>query len=935
MNRLLGTISAFLLIGILAVATACAQHIRALDLDTTHGLAVRGHVAADGQRIPWKKPVSMFTCEVNDTLFFNSLDAAATIEGDSVRWLSKAGIAGSLRIDRQFARGWKGMLTIRNNSDRKQQISGVVPFGEGGDHVFIKAAGPSDYVHRLSRSCLFRPGLGPIGVVLPDNAWELGYCDVQVSDASSITAIARRTDDTLNADTRRFRTTLSPGGHVTYVIYADEHQGDWHEGLRMMFEKRWLYDLPEFDNRLFERNDLAWIRHSYVLTLQFAWDHAYYDALKGQYGYDKFLTDKDDLIGKYDAYMIWPTWPRLGLDQRNQWDMYRDLPGGLKELRRQAEFAHRHGTRYFISYNPWDESTRREDHLKGMEEMTRKIDADGVVLDTWGESSKEFQAAADRVKPGVILYSEGMAVPKDMPGIVAGRVHDAIYLPPPLNLNKLIKPDFAIFRVAQLAEGRIHRETAVAFFNGYGVEMNIMRPGRPDWVDEEYAYLGRTAKILRDNSNAFLSLNWVPLIPTTVDSIWVNKWPLPSKTLYTVLSMRPEGLDGPLFEAPVPPDSHFVSLWHHEELRPDTLHGRSYVRAVVDGFSRAWLDSRREGNVDCIAMLPRLLSVKLVGDSLTMEASQGKRILVWPGMPAYHLRPAEFGVGQRTISLIKTFGRHEEKFVVQLFDSTELLDERVVSVPLATPRLIERSAPTVPAASAPAGMTEIPAGNFQYKTARSFLSPNEVIPYPGFNSSRTIPLARYFIDTYPVTNEQFAEFLRASRYHPKDTTNFLKHWTKGRPPRGKENHPVVYVSLDDARAYARWAGKRLPSEIEWQYAAQGTDGRKYPWGMIFDSTKCNVGRGLTTPVDAFPGGKSPFGVMDLVGNVWQLTGDVYDNGTFYLGMVRGGSFYDPTSSFWYIKGGPQPVDNPQVLLMVSPGFDRCGTVGFRCVKDAK
>ncbi len=471
------------------------------------------------------------------------------------------------------------MLTIRNNSDRKQQISGVVPFGEGGDHVFIKAAGPSDYVHRLSRSQLFRPGLGPIGVVLPDNGWEMGFCDVQASDRSSVTAIARRTDDTLKADMRRFRTILAPGGYVTYVIYADEHAGDWREGLRMMFGKRWLYDLETFDNTLFERKDLAWIRHSYLLTLQFAWDHTYYDALQRKYGFDTFLTEKNSLIGKYDAYMIWPTWPRLGLDQRNQWDMYRDLPGGLKELRRQAEVAHTLGTRYFIAYNPWDESTRREDHLKGMEDMLRTIDGDGVVLDTWGESSKQFQAAADRVKPGVILYSEGMAVPKDMPGIVAGRVHDAIYLPPPLNLNKLIKPDFAIFRVAQLAEGRIHRETAVAFFNGYGMEMNIMRPGRPDWIDEEFAYLGRTTRILRENSNAFLSANWVPLITTTADSVWVNKWPLPSKTIYTVLSMRPEGHGGPLFEAPLPADSHYVSLWHHEELEPDTVNGKFYVPA--------------------------------------------------------------------------------------------------------------------------------------------------------------------------------------------------------------------------------------------------------------------------------------------------------------------------------------------------------------------
>ena len=773
---------AILLAGLFAVAWANAQHIKGLDLSSTRGVAVQGHVAADGHQVLWRSATPLFTCEVNDTLF-SSLNTSAVVEGDSIRWSSNVGIAGSLKTEKGFNRGWKAMLTIRNSSDRKQQISGVVPFGEGGDHVYIKAAGPSDYIHRLSRSQLFRPGLGPVGVILPDNAWELGFCDVLAADGSSMTAIARRTDDTLKADIRRFRTTLAPGGWVTYVIYADDHPGDWHEGLRMMFEKRWLYDLETFDNSLFERKDLAWIRHSYLLTLQFAWDHTYYDWLKGQYGYDKFLTDRDNLIGKYDAYMIWPTWPRLGLDQRNQWDMYRDLPGGLKELRRQAEAAHKRGIRYFISYNPWDESTRREDHLKGMEDMLRTIDGDGVVLDTWGESSKEFQAAADRVKPGVILYSEGMAVPKDMPGIVAGRVHDAIYLPPPLNLNKLIKPDFAIFRVAQLAEGRIHRETAVAFFNGYGLEMNIMRPGRPDWMDEEFAYLGRTTKILRENSEAFLSANWVPLIPTTVDSVWVNKWPLPSKTIYTVLSMRPEGHAGALFEAPAPSDSHYVSLWHHVELHPDTVHGRFFVPAAVDGFSRAWLDSRREGNVDCIAMLPKLLKVNVVGDSLTMEASRGKRILVWAGIPAYDLRPAEFGIGNRTISLIGTLGRHEEKFVVQLFDSTELLDERVVNVPLATPRLIARPERTAPAGSTPAGMIEIPPGNFRYRTARSFLSPNEVIPYPGFDSLQTIAMKKYFIDEYPVTNEQYKAFLTATKFRPQRYDKLSEALGKGQTPR--------------------------------------------------------------------------------------------------------------------------------------------------------
>jgi formylglycine-generating enzyme required for sulfatase activity len=303
-------------------------------------------------------------------------------------------------------------------------------------------------------------------------------------------------------------------------------------------------------------------------------------------------------------------------------------------------------------------------------------------------------------------------------------------------------------------------------------------------------------------------------------------------------------------------------------------------------------------------------------------------------MPSYSCRFAEFAAGIRTISLREHLGAHEEKFVVQLFDDTELLDERVVNVPPATPRLISRVERTPLAPRILAGMVEIPSGTFKFKTARSFLSPNEAIPYPGYSDGRALVVPRYFMDQFPVTNEQFRMFMKASHYKPKDTTNFLKHWFAGSPPKGLEKHPVVYVSLDDARAFARWSGKRLPTEIEWQYAAQGADGRKYPWGNDFDSTRCNNSLGCSTPVDEFPSGKSPFGVMDLIGNVWQLTNDVYDNGSNYFGIIRGGSYYNPGSSVWYIRGGPQPADNPQILLMVSPALDRNATVGFRCVMDA-
>jgi iron(II)-dependent oxidoreductase len=231
-------------------------------------------------------------------------------------------------------------------------------------------------------------------------------------------------------------------------------------------------------------------------------------------------------------------------------------------------------------------------------------------------------------------------------------------------------------------------------------------------------------------------------------------------------------------------------------------------------------------------------------------------------------------------------------------------------------------------------MVEVPPGEYRY-WATVTDDGSAVIPYPDLSTPRTLWMKKYFIDRYPVTNSQYLQFLEASHYKPKDPSNFLRHWQGGKIPRGWERHPVVWVSLEDARAYAHWAGKRLPTAEEWQCAAQGRDGRTYPWGNGLDSSKCNFRIGHTTKVDAYPGGRSPYGVMDCIGNVWQLTADEYDDGPYRFTMIRGGSYYHPTSSIWYLQGGPVPVHRQQMLLLGGEGLNRCATVGFRCVRDAR
>ena len=197
---------------------------------------------------------------------------------------------------------------------------------------------------------------------------------------------------------------------------------------------------------------------------------------------------------------------------------------------------------------------------------------------------------------------------------------------------------------------------------------------------------------------------------------------------------------------------------------------------------------------------------------------------------------------------------------------------------------------------------------------------------------RRVELKPFSIDLAPVTNAEFAGFLGATGYRPKHPENFLKHWSGRRPPRGMEEHPVVYVGLEDARAYAHWAGKRLPTEEEWQFAAQGRDGRRFPWGEEMQPNRCNDGStGGTTPVRAFPDGRSPFGLYDLCGNTWEWTESERSDGRTRFCMLRGGSFYNARGSGWYMDGGPRPVNFAEKFLLLWPGLDRCATIGFRCV----
>lgn len=197
----------------------------------------------------------------------------------------------------------------------------------------------------------------------------------------------------------------------------------------------------------------------------------------------------------------------------------------------------------------------------------------------------------------------------------------------------------------------------------------------------------------------------------------------------------------------------------------------------------------------------------------------------------------------------------------------------------------------------------------------------------------TVYLAAYHICRYPVTNGQFARFISETGY---DAGNKWKSSVNA----GEENHPVVHVSWIDAMAYCRWAGGTLPTEAQWEKAARGTDGRIYPWGNTWDQTLCHMNSKGTTAVGAYPGGASPYGIMDMAGNVWEWCSDCYAVSYYRCSPLKDPE--GPVSGKWrVVRGGSWGQASPSHFRCAarkwqypdsrnnSTGFRLCSKIGDR------
>jgi sulfatase modifying factor 1 len=548
------------------------------------------------------------------------------------------------------------------------------------------------------------------------------------------------------------------------ILAAPDHPDDWPAWRDAL--GRWRREAAAriaYDGSAYARPEFAWTRACFAVALVWLWDALLYDHEVGRFTPERLCDVGEREFGGYDGVVLWHAYPVIGIDERNQFDFYRDVPG-IREL---VAALHARGVRVFVDYNPWDVGTRREDvdDATALARLVRWLDADGIFLDTMKEAVPGLRAAVDAARPGVAFEGEStlpLASVHDhhlswaqwfadsaVPGVLRARWFEQRHM---LHHTRRWHRDHS---------GELHS----AWLNGTGILVweNVFASW-VGWNARDRALLRAMLPVQRRYAELLARGDWTPLAvrsggehPAVVGSRWSGE----DVDLWTLVNTAEEPYDGPV-ELGAGPGQRLFELVRGEELAGPgarlALPPRGIAAVVaprlVDADFERFLASR-----ELVAELDTTFPARPV---VRVPAAATARDAAPPGMVEAVATSAP---------LTAVFRRRE----CGIYGEVPFVDEWK---PL-PPRLHD--------------FVEV---------------------------GRTVEPHRFAIARTEVTNREFARFLAKSGYRPRVAHRFLAHWEGGRAPAEQERAPVTFVELADARAYAEWAGARLPTEDEWQLAAE-------------------------------------------------------------------------------------------------------------------
>lgn len=682
-----------------------------------------------------------------------------------------------------------------------------------------------------------------------------------------------------------------------YVGLDNANWDDWNAWHRAMLEEREdCLARAKFDPAIYRDPRTAWSDAAFRQLFLFMYDAAFYDRDSGRYRTAELIERWTAMFGRVDSVLLWHAYPRLGFDARAQFDFYREMPGGIAQLKAQVTDAlHARGIRVFIDYNPWDAGTYEE-----LAEIAVGLDADGVMLDTMTEVPQRLAQAVSARKSGVVFAPELRPADADLSHVRQSwaqwfDVGDA--RTPSIYRHRWLVPLHRQFAIGRWHTSR-KADIVYSFFNGSGLVLwdNVFGTHNP-YSLEDRRLIAETAAVLDHYQDLFVGGEWLPLVPTGVAGLDANRWQERSPG-------RPRAI---------------VTLRNRTS---EPVHYRVPSAGALGLMYVAFWGDRHE---------------VLDGEMVTVEP-EGVQALALDDPVAARRALAHFQRLSRRAGVALPDYDERCPHPRRVEHATAPAEARSTSPPPTT---------AMTSAKRATSMIEMPAGIFNMRIRHDR---RECGCYPDGASDAAmwgwfyqdtivhdirVILKRYAIRATAVTNADFLEFVHAAAYRPEDGRNFLKHITRtpdgslpARLPSEQESLPVTFVSLADAWAYARSRGQRLPTEAEWQWAAEGA-GRnlRYPWGNDERPVRGRIHAALDAA------SATPQGVMGLSGNAWELTDGEYTDGHTRFVMLRGGVFLPPGESEWLVARGPRPNDYHAKYILLCDGLDRSETISFRTVID--
>lgn len=572
----------------------------------------------------------------------------------------------------------------------------------------------------------------------------------------------------------------------------------------------------------------------FVVGLVWLWDELLHDHDRGCFTVDAFVDAAERDFGGLDGVVLWHAYPIEGIDDRDQLAFYRDVP----ELPDVVRALQHRGVQVNVTYYPWEEGA-----VDDLVELVSWTGADGVFLDSVKEGRPEIREALDRLRPGLALEAESV--------LPLTRVHDHTMswaqwcvdsAVPGVLRTKWFERRHVLHHTRRWHRSHVD-ELHSAFLNGCGVLVWECVFGTwVGWSARDKSLLAAMRRVYAGYADWLQAERWTPLAdhPGGGAEVYASRWEHDDTVLWTVVN-KGAAYDGPVLLTDVPADRRWSEVAVGAPLRVETTSdGRTLVStALPDGGVAAVVAAVAEEQ-------PPAPPVQLSSDT-SFPARAAVRL---PYRPATWERPPE----------------------------------GMVSVAPGTHRLVVRHRVRETGLYGEAPFVD------EWKPLPPRLHGTGTL-------HRTVRLGRFAVAPMEVSNADYAEFLAATGYRPVRAERFLASWTDGKPPTGGAEHPVVHVDLGDARAYARWAGMRLPTEDEWQVAALA--------GLVR----------RRTPL------------------VWNLTESEHSDGRTRFCILKGGSDFRDERSAWYFDGGPQPAEVSAKLLLAGAGVGRSSSIGFRCAVD--